>query len=213
MKTTKLISITSLALQIFAVMLVTKGLFLVRESLLEQTGPNPLDGSETWFEPKSKVILLVIDSLRFNFLYYNKTLEGHDLSTTQNKFAKLNELAEKNPENFVFMKIFADAPTITIQKVTTMVTGYIPPYAELIDFIIRKPVKKDNIITKMHKANKNLVQLGDALWPFLFPNQFTESYPAEALVVTDFDSVDTAIERNIYSVVERNDFDFVVGKP
>jgi len=131
MKKTKLATICFFLLQVFAIYLVTSGFFLVTEQVPVSHEKNPLDGSDIWFKPKAKVILFIIDALRFDFFYYNETLVGHEEYPYQNKFVKLHNIVKANPENFIQFKTYADPPTVTVHRVQSMLTGNLPPFVEI----------------------------------------------------------------------------------
>lgn len=131
MKINRLVSLGLFLLQFLSIYLVTSGFFLVREQLPQISEKNPLDDSNTWYEKKAKVIIFIIDALRFDFFYYNDTTIGKEQYPFQNKFVKLNKLVKENPENYVLFGIHADPPTVTVHRVQAFMTGNLPPFVEI----------------------------------------------------------------------------------
>ncbi len=142
----KLISFLFFALQILAVYIFIKGFFVSREKVSNPSENNPLDDSEVWFDKKTKVIFYVIDGLRFDYLYYNESLVGHEQYSFQNKFVKLQNRIRANPENNILFKIYAEPPTITVPKLKAMITGNLPPLAEITENLLSSYVRRSLIV-------------------------------------------------------------------
>jgi len=131
MKLLKLLYILFFAIQLISICLVTKGFLLVREQLSDTSLENPFNNQTKWFDQKAKVIVLIIDALRFDFFHYNKSIENQEQYPYQNKFKKLNKILEKEHENYILFKAHADAPTVTTHRVQSFLIGNIPPFIKL----------------------------------------------------------------------------------
>lgn len=89
-----------------------------------------LPSSECWVDRQySKVVFILIDALRFDFVDFNETLasaarppgsssDASFKSNNQNRLPALNNLLRKRPKYSKLFRFIADAPTVTMQVLT-----------------------------------------------------------------------------------------------
>lgn len=56
-----------------------------------------------------------------------------------------------------------------------------------------------------------MVFLGDDTWTSLYPGRFIRSYPFPSFNVWDLDTVDSGVTRNIFSELNKNDWDLLIA--
>lgn len=75
-------------------------------------------------KPKfKKVVFVVIDGLRYDFLTHKPDVELKDTLPFENKMIKLHNLLKEEPYNGKLFKFEADPPTTTMQRIKGITTG------------------------------------------------------------------------------------------
>lgn len=75
-------------------------------------------------EPKfKKVVFVVIDGLRYDFLIHKPDMDLKDALPFENKMIKLHNLLKEEPSNGKLFKFEADPPTTTMQRIKGITTG------------------------------------------------------------------------------------------
>lgn len=107
----------------------TYGFFFIKNPLENTSTFNPVTNSTKWFEPQvSKVIVLTIDALQFEFLLHS----SHENQTQYaNNFAFLNNLMKDEPDNTLLLKLYSDPPTVTQQRIKSILVGNLPPFIDI----------------------------------------------------------------------------------
>ena len=77
---------------------------------------------ENW-KTFDKAMLIVIDGLRYDFMYHNHSVSQGSERPFQNKFIHLHKLIETGTEHARIFKFIADPPTTTMQRVKAITTG------------------------------------------------------------------------------------------
>lgn len=178
--------------------------------LSDSSQSNLLDTSNSqWFERRGKVVMLLVDALRFDYL-----LNGQDTVSNKrfpdNKFKKLNNFIAENPENFVVMRARADAPTMTVNRIPCIATGNIPPKAALLQALEALPAVEDSFPRQLRLLNRKSFFTGDPLWVEYFPDDFTESCPALGFNIKD-PAVDSNTIPFLKKKIAENNFDLLLG--
>lgn len=166
---------------------------------------NDLNKSTEFCLPKkSKVILLVIDALKYDFGLYD---EGELFSTftTVNSTTKTNncpsgnkdplphenrlpimrDLLHKQPHHTRLLRFRADPPTTTLQRLKGLTTGSLPTFIDVGSNFATPEINEDNIIDQMVRNNLSVVFMGDSTWVELFPNRFKRQYPFPSFNVSN----------------------------
>uniref|UniRef100_A0A182WCG9 Uncharacterized protein n=1 Tax=Anopheles minimus TaxID=112268 RepID=A0A182WCG9_9DIPT len=161
------------------------------------------------FPPKARVILLVIDALRYDFGLYNP--DNAHPAPYENNLPILSELLRKQPDHSRRLKFVADPPTTTMQRLKGITTGSLPTFIDIGSNFASPEINEDNLIDQLVRANRTTVFLGDGTWTELFPNRFTREYPHPSFNIYDLDTVDSAIEKQLPREMARNDWDLIVA--
>ncbi|XP_055626304.1 GPI ethanolamine phosphate transferase 3 [Toxorhynchites rutilus septentrionalis] len=159
--------------------------------------------------PKSKVILLVIDALRYDFGTFDASLE-HPLPY-QNKLPVLTELLNRFPDHTRKLKFVADPPTTTLQRLKAMTTGSLPTFIDIGSNFASPEINEDNVVDQWVRANRSAVFLGDNTWTELFPRRFKRKYDYPSFNIHDLDSVDRAIKGVLPKEIAKKDWDVIVA--
>lgn len=146
-----------------SVLLFTKGFLLSRvtqninssctvypndnNSLLSQIN----SASKTCLPQKAKVVLLIIDALRYDFTVYNEELQQQKQLPYQNKLPVINELLKKYPDSTRLYKFVADPPTTTMQRLNALTTGSLPTFIDAGSNFATSEISEDNIIDQVIK--------------------------------------------------------------
>ncbi|XP_052894228.1 GPI ethanolamine phosphate transferase 3 [Anopheles moucheti] len=161
------------------------------------------------FPPKARVILLVIDALRYDFGLYNP--DNAHPAPYENNLPILSELLRKHPDHSRRLKFIADPPTTTMQRLKGITTGSLPTFIDIGSNFASPEINEDNLIDQLVRANRTTVFLGDNTWTELFPNRFTREYPHPSFNIYDLDTVDSAIQKQLPREMARNDWDLIVA--
>ncbi|XP_058120307.1 GPI ethanolamine phosphate transferase 3 [Anopheles ziemanni] len=161
------------------------------------------------FPPKAKVILLVIDALRYDFGLFDPT--NRQPAAYENNLPILQELLRKHPDHSRRLKFIADPPTTTLQRLKGITTGSLPTFIDIGSNFASPEINEDNLIDQLVRHNRTTVFLGDNTWTELFPNRFTREYAYPSFNIYDLDTVDTAIEKYLPREMARDDWDMIVA--
>lgn len=137
----KLVAVSTSLTLIFVsgVLLFTRGFLLRRlvidnktncnENVHGKTTPSHVLFSKTsssgcWAETKfEKAVIVIIDALRYDFAYFNETLQDEDIFPYQNKLTVIHEVLKALPQQASLYKFIADPPTTTMQRIKGLTTG------------------------------------------------------------------------------------------
>ena len=206
----RLIFFGIMMISMFSIYITFSGFFLTTVKFPNTSNKNLLGTNDAWFQPKTKVVMLIVDALRFDYFHYNESIVGKEQYPYQNKFVKLHEIVKSNPENFVVIRTSSDAPTWTVQRVRCLVTGSIPPFIQIAQSLGASAAVEDSILSRLSQANKKSYAVGDPLWAEIFPKFLIDKYKSQSFDLKDMSS-DQAVADVILSVVKENDFDLLIG--
>ncbi len=118
----------------FGLIFFTRGFLLVRieignhskvaEFNNDKVSPNSTRSSDKTWITFNKTLLFLIDGLRYDFMLYNGNITHAKAKHYQNKLVNLNKIVDNQPENAKIFKFVADPPTITVQRVKGLTTGW-----------------------------------------------------------------------------------------
>ncbi|KAF7286911.1 hypothetical protein GWI33_003178 [Rhynchophorus ferrugineus] len=167
------------------------------------------DAFETCINPSSKVILLIVDALRFDFTIYD---EHNDKPLPyQNKLPIIKDTMRDFPESTRLFKFIADPPTTTMQRLKALTTGSLPTFIDAGSNFATSEINEDNIIDQIVKNNYSTVFMGDDTWASLYPNRFLRNYPFPSFDVWDLDTVDSGVKTSVFPELEKNDWNLLIG--
>lgn len=151
------------------------------------------------FDRKSKVIIILIDALKYDFGIYDENITKP--LPYQNKLPIIYELSQKYPDNTRLLKFLADPPTTTLQRLKGMTTGSLPTFIDMGSNFATPEINEDNVIDQIFSNNLTAVFMGDSTWTELFPKRFKRKYSYPSFNIHDLDSVDTGELARIFQVI------------
>ncbi|TQB72867.1 major facilitator super transporter protein [Monascus purpureus] len=151
-----------------------------------------LDGSNSATIPPAifdKVIFMVVDALRSDFVYSNSSgfLFTQSLIRTG---AALPFTAH------------ASAPTVTMPRLKAITTGSVPSFLDAVLNVAESDTtstlaNRDTWLAQLKAKGGRLVMYGDDTWLKLFPGMFDRSDGTTSFFVSDFVEVDNNVTRHI----------------
>lgn len=97
--------------------------------------------------PQAKVILIIVDALRYDFTEYNQELD--DPLPYQNKLPVISETLIKYPTRSRLFKFIADPPTTTMQRLKALTTGSLPTFVDAGSNFATPEINEDNLIDQV----------------------------------------------------------------
>lgn len=178
-------------LHLLALALFSNGFLLTRITLDDRT-PRSKTTSSATFE---KVVILVIDALRYDF-----TVPQNRIARYLNHFTVLSKYAQESPRNSFLAKFVADPPTTTLQRLKGLTTGSLPTFVDAGSNFAGETINEDNLLSQLRTAGKRIAFAGDDTWQALFPGTFEEqlNFPFESLNVWDLDTVDRGVHYHLF---------------
>lgn len=85
----------------------------------------------------------------------------HTTLAYENKLPVFNEMLAKHPHNARFMKLVADAPTTTLQRLKGITTGSLPTFIDVGSNFATAEINEDNIIDQVCCADASLPSQGN----------------------------------------------------
>lgn len=146
-----------------------------------------------------KLVLVVIDALRSDFLYYNDN----------SKFHSIHQLI--NDGKGIGFTAFANPPTVTLPRLKGITTGSTPIFLDAILNVIEGDdssnlKEHDSILKQFSLANKKINFYGDDTWLKLFGEDiFNEFEGTSSFFVKDFTEVDNNVTRHIQPNLDNKD--------
>ncbi|XP_017761013.1 PREDICTED: GPI ethanolamine phosphate transferase 3 [Eufriesea mexicana] len=175
---------------------------------IEQLLQNPEIAAITCVKRKSRVVLLVVDALRYDFAYwYNDS--GSTSSYYRNKLPIIHELLQSQPMNSRLYKFIADPPTTTMQRLKGLTTGSLPTFIDIGSNFASENINEDNLVDQ--NADKGIVFMGDDTWINLFPGKFKRQFPSPSFNVWDIDSVDKDVRYRIFFEMKKKDWSLLIA--
>lgn len=225
-------------LQFIGVYFFTRGFLLSRQVL-----PDIAEcGTENFMDARfNKMVVLVIDALRFDFVVPVDSAPDTSASTntststnnpikTQNaskKFCNANpffhnnfpilyDLAQKEPYNAVLLKFMADPPTTTLQRLKGLTTGSLPTFIDAGSNFNGDAIIEDNWLLQLYSQNKSVAFVGDDTWTALF-DQYLDpvlNFPYDSLNVADLHTVDNGVIDHLFPLLHPDNstrWDVLIG--
>ncbi|KAF4582891.1 hypothetical protein GQ602_006035 [Ophiocordyceps camponoti-floridani] len=153
--------------------------------------------------PFDRLIFMVVDALRSDFVYSNQSGFQYTQSLIRNGAA-------------IPFTANARTPTVTMPRIKAMTTGSIPSFVDLILNIDEADTSsslahQDSWLAQLKAADKGkLLMYGDDTWLKLFPNIFDRHDGTSSFFVSDFTEVDHNVTRNVPAELERSDWALMV---
>ncbi|PLB49539.1 alkaline phosphatase-like protein [Aspergillus steynii IBT 23096] len=149
-----------------------------------------------------KVIFMVIDALRSDFVYSNSS----GFSFTQGLIRAGAALP---------FTAYASSPTVTMPRLKAITTGSVPSFLDVILNIAETDTSstlahQDTWLTQLKANGDKLVMYGDDTWLKLFPGMFSRADGTTSFFVSDFTEVDNNVTRHIPDELLRNDWSALI---
>lgn len=169
------------------------------------------------------VVVLLIDSLRFDFCVmdptYNESvsqLEGHAfidpgdqaniIRYYKNRLPVINETIWTQPTNSRLFRFIADPPTATMQRIKALTTGSMPTFLEVGDNFASEAIHDDNWVSQMARAGRKAIFMGDDTWLSMYPTSFAKTYPYPSFEVRDLHTVDLGVQKHLIPEIHGESF-------
>ncbi|XP_026297320.1 GPI ethanolamine phosphate transferase 3 isoform X3 [Apis mellifera] len=178
------------------------------ECNIQELLQKPETAAITCLNRKSRVVLLIIDALKYDFAYWydNNTYTS---SYYHNKLPIIHELLQNQPMNSRLYKFIADPPTTTMQRLKGLTTGTLPTFIDIGSNFASESINEDNIVDQ--NIAKGIVFMGDDTWTNLFPGKFKRQFPSPSFNVWDLDSVDKDVRYRIFFEMKKKDWSLLIA--
>ncbi|KAB8237858.1 mannose-ethanolamine phosphotransferase LAS21 [Aspergillus alliaceus] len=145
-----------------------------------------------------RVIFMVIDALRSDFVYSNSS----GFLFTQSLIRTGAALP---------FTAYASSPTVTMPRLKAMTTGTVPSFLDVILNIAESDTSstlmyQDTWLAQLKAKGGKLVMYGDDTWLKLFPGMFGRADGTTSFFVSDFTEVDNNVTRHISSELLQDDW-------
>eukprot|EP00236_Picocystis_salinarum_P005136 CAMPEP_0113932350 /NCGR_PEP_ID=MMETSP1159-20121227/7066_1 /TAXON_ID=88271 /ORGANISM="Picocystis salinarum" /LENGTH=658 /DNA_ID=CAMNT_0000933453 /DNA_START=1544 /DNA_END=3519 /DNA_ORIENTATION=+ /assembly_acc=CAM_ASM_000767 len=155
-----------------------------------------------------KVVLVVIDAFRFDFLVGEANNSREALF--KGRMPKTQALLEKSRSCKLF-KFLADAPTTTMQRLKALTTGGLPTFIDFSQSFSAPAIQEDNIIQQLQSNNRRTWFVGDDIGK-IFSQTMVKAMPYPSLNVKDLHTVDDGVESFFPDAIEAiNEWDVLIG--
>lgn len=209
------LSISSVAVLLFcyvfllhlgALSLFTKGFLLKRTTLQARNTCLPTDVACT-LEPKfDRLVILLVDALRYDFLF-PVSVENPDYDATHHNHLSVPiELSKSSPAHSIMYKSIADPPTATLQRLKALTTGSLPTFVDVGSNFAGSRVDEDNWLEQANRIGKKIAFMGDDTWLTIFPETVfaaNQSFPFDSFNVEDLDTVDEGVIRHMLPLLNQ----------
>ena len=142
------------SIHLAGIYLYTKGFLLTRLSLSEIS--TCVDGDTKCTLPPShkRVVLLVIDALRFDFLTPDPPSPASPYH--HNVLRLPAELTAQEPDRSFLFTSFADPPTTTLQRIKGITAGSLPTFIDMGSNFAGYSILEDSVIGQLRNAGKKV---------------------------------------------------------
>lgn len=175
---------------------------------VEQLLQNPDAAATTCLRRKSRVVLLVVDALKYDFARWHNDNSSAS-SYHRNKLPIIHELLQNQPMNSRLYKFIADPPTTTMQRLKGLTTGSLPTFIDVGSNFAAENIDEDNIVDQ--NTAKGIVFMGDDTWTNLFPGKFKRQFPSPSFNIWDLDSVDKDVRYRIFFEMKKKDWSLLIA--
>ena len=185
-----------------AILIFAKG-FFPHKAVLPGLADRPEDATALDAAPFDKVIFMVVDALRSDFLYSNASYFDFTQGLIRSGAA-------------IPFTGHASPPTITMPRVKAITTGSVPSFLDLVLNFAESDTSsslaaQDSWLAQLKaKPGGKLVMYGDDTWLRLFPSFFDRSDGTTSFFVSDFTEVDNNVTRHILDELAQDDWNGMV---
>ena len=206
----RVLTLTTLSFAFFSLYALFYSLYQTQLKFHDTSDLNILiqDNSTEWFKPKVKVVMVIVDALRFDFLLNYKNIDQDPL-LKNHKFRSFNQAFYKHPEKFVVVRAKADIPTMTILRVPCLMTGNVPRLGSVLTAFGALPAEEDSIPRQIYRQNRTSYFSGDPILKEYFPKYIKSENKINSFNVRD-EHVDDISHNYIFQKLKEKSFDFLI---
>ncbi|KAA8563673.1 hypothetical protein MFRU_052g00500 [Monilinia fructicola] len=186
-----------------AILIFASGFFPYKPFLSGLAQYESLDYGPPPEAPFDKVIFMVVDALRSDFVFSNNSGFLFTQSLISNGAA-------------IPFTAHATSPTITMPRIKAITTGSIPSFLDVILNFAESDTSsslatQDTWLAQMKsKGGGKMVMYGDDTWLKLFPETFDRADGTSSFFVSDFTEVDQNVTRHVPEEVMNDDWNTMV---
>ena len=159
------------AIYLCGIYLFTQGYLLTRLAL-------PDISTESSIATFNKTVFVVVDALRYDFMAPSKLNSFYT-----NHLPILTNTLKTSPKNAAMLKVIADSPTTTMQRLLALMTGTLPTLIDASsNFNSGNALNEDSLIAQIYRQNGSVRHVGDDTWCSLFPSM-NETHPMDSFNV------------------------------
>ena len=181
-----------------AILIFAKG-FFPHKAVLPGLAERPIGSGSQAPSHFDRVIFMVVDALRSDFVYGN----------TSNFHFTQSLIRDGSAIPFTG---YASPPTITMPRVKAITTGSVPSFVDLVLNFDESDTSstlatQDSWLAQLRARSKGkLVMYGDDTWLRLFPEFFERADGTTSFFVSDFTEVDNNVTRHIPDELKQEDW-------
>lgn len=188
-----ILSSFSIILYLYAFFPVSKN-FVQKHELPSTLQDINFNLSQVYSSDLDKIIVIVIDALRYDFI-------------TRDNTPNLMKLLETDG---CLSLVKVESPTVTLPRIKALTTGSVPQFIDVILNLLNTESATDSIIHEAVRNGKKIVFYGDDTWLKLYPNIFLRSEGTTSFYVYDYTEVDNNVTRNVWVELSKNDWDIMI---
>lgn len=201
-----------LFLHLAGLSLFTRGFLLSRLALETKTTCSP-ESSCTLPPTHKRVVVLIIDSLRFDFISPDPPVPTSE--HYHNALTLPGKLTKAHPHNSFIYNAYSDPPTATLQRIKGLTTGSLPTFVDIGSSFSASAIEEDSIISQLRASGKTIAFAGDDTWMSIFGKSFASnmSFPYDSFNVEDLHTVDEGVIRHLFPLLKdpHAGWDFFIG--
>ncbi|GJJ07753.1 hypothetical protein Clacol_001958 [Clathrus columnatus] len=188
----------------------TRGFLLTRLSLTNITECTDCTIPAT----HSRLVLLIIDALRFDFIAENPSINPSPYY--HNVLTLPAELTAKYPTQSFIFDTYSDPPTATLQRIKGITTGSLPTFVDAGSNFGGSQILEDSLLRQLQEAKKKVAFMGDDTWMTVYPTTFEPNltFPFDSFNVEDLHTVDEGVIKNLFPLLQNNrstNWDVLIG--
>lgn len=207
--------------------LFTSGFLLTRleltnhSSCQEPPGPGSLPWGHRgqpgacWMAAQfSRVVLVLIDALRFDFAQPQRSHGSGEPPASLpflGKLGSLQRILETQPHHARLYRAQVDPPTTTMQRLKALTTGSLPTFVDAGSNFASHAIVEDNLIKQLNSAGRRIVFMGDDTWKALFPGAFSQAFFFPSFNTRDLHTVDNGILEHLYPTMDSGEWDVLIA--
>ncbi|PMD43264.1 GPI ethanolamine phosphate transferas-like protein 2 [Hyaloscypha variabilis F] len=190
-----------------SILVFARGFFPYKPFLSGLATYEPMSWGPPPESPFNKVVFMVVDALRSDFVY-----------SDQSGFSFTQSLISDGAA--IPFTAHATSPTITMPRIKAITTGSIPSFLDVILNFAESDTtsslaSQDTWLAQMKEKWKSkwarkLVMYGDDTWLKLFPGTFHRSDGTSSFFVSDFTEVDNNVTRHVPEELNNDDWNTLV---